>query len=443
VEKVSEGPVRITKTAIDAAWRRRRPGLRLTVRDAECRGLALVINPTGMAWEVTYKPRGADPVTGKRFPTRYVTLGSPDTHSPDQARAAAGAIKGQAKAGADPAAERRAAIAKAASKRALTVARLLGTYAAALPHRPKMRGTGTPSPRFVAEEMAHARTAVATMKAEDRAPSDLTAADLRALLVAEATRPATARHRFGALSRFLDWCQEEGHILVNPCLTVSKARRPRAIQSRSHYLPMPDLARLWHAAETADGFAPVHRDLIRLLIALPCRRGEATQLDWSHLDLAKGVWTMPGKLTKNRDTHRLPLHSLALDLLRARWEDAGKPKAGLVFPSPKAAKAVDTFSDLKAALEDASGVTGWRWHDFRRSFATALAEAGVAEAVADALLNHRQAATRGGVLGVYQQATRRPEQEAAMRRWDELLTAAIEGRLERAAVVVGMDGRAL
>lgn len=71
------------------------------------------------------------------------------------------------------------------------------------------------------------------------------------------------------------------------------------------------------------------------------------------------------------------------------------------------------------------GLTGWRWHDGRRSFVTVLAEHGASEAVTDAMLNHRQAATRGGVLGVYQQAKRRPEQEAAIRRWNELLTAAV------------------
>jgi integrase len=80
---------------------------------------------------------------------------------------------------------------------------------------------------------------------------------------------------------------------------------------------------------------------------------------------------------------------------------------------------------------------GWRWHDFRRSFATALGEAGVAEPVVDAVLNHRQAATRGGVLGVYQRATRWPEQKAAMEAWGGMLAAAIEGR-ESAAKVVAL-----
>ncbi len=80
-------------------------------------------------------------------------------------------------------------------------------------------------------------------------------------------------------------------------------------------------------------------------------------------------------------------------------------------------------------------LTGWTWHDFRRSFATALGEAGIPEAVADAILNHRQAATRGGVLGVYQRASRWPEQVNAMRMWERLVAAAIEGRAADVNVV--------
>ena len=174
---------------------------------------------------------------------------------------------------------------------------------------------------------------------------------------------------------------------------------------------------------------------------MPCRRGEATRLDWSHLDLAKADWRQPSQMTKNRDPHRLYLHALALDVLRARHKaTSGR---GPVFPAPVSGRPVDTFSGIKAALSDATepdggdgeALTGWTWHDFRRSFATALGEAGVPEPVADAILNHRQSATRGGVLGVYQRASRWPEQVTAMELWGRLLAAAIEGRNADANVV--------
>src|SRR3954451_17051770 len=105
---VSEGPVRITRAAIEKAWRRRRADTCLSIRDAECRGLSLVVNPTTMAWRYSYKPRGVDPLTGRRFASRSMTLGMPETHSPDAAWTAANQIKGQAKAGEDPAARKRA-----------------------------------------------------------------------------------------------------------------------------------------------------------------------------------------------------------------------------------------------------------------------------------------------------------------------------------------------
>ncbi|WP_426957957.1 tyrosine-type recombinase/integrase [Muricoccus radiodurans] len=446
MERVSE-TARITKATIDAAWRRRRPDLRLTIRDTECRGLALVVNPTGMAWAISWRPRGMDPKTGRRPAMRELVVGTPATHSPEQARAAAGKVKGDAKAGGDPSSNRRTAIEKAARDRAAIVEQLVDDYAEALPLRPKLRGKGSLRPGFISDEIANLRAAVTTMKVGKLSVSAIGGRELRALLTAEAKRPATARQRFGAVSRFLDWCQDEELIPLNPCLTVPKSRRPRTVDARSHHLSVIQLAQLWHAAGKAEadaegsGFGPVHRDFARFLIAVPCRRGEAASLDWAHLNVTAGIWNLPGKLTKTGDPHRLPLPSLALDILKERHAAAGCPAAGLVFPSPRAGRAISTFSDIKTGLDKAAGLSGWRWHDFRRSFVTVLAEHGVAEAVADAMLNHRQAATRGGVLGVYQQARRVPEQEAAMRRWDELLTAAIKGRPDTVSAVVSFTGR--
>jgi integrase len=180
----------------------------------------------------------------------------------------------------------------------------------------------------------------------------------------------------------------------------------------------------------------VHRDFVRMLIAIPCRRGEAATLDWGHVDLTAATWSQPGHLTKNREAHRLHLHPLALEILRLRHEAAGKPTSGLVFPAPRSSKAITTFSAIRGALKEAAPeLVGWRLHDMRRSFATALGEAGVSETIADAILNHRQAATRAGVLGVYQRSVRWPEQVAATQHWAHLLEAALEGKTTDVEIV--------
>jgi integrase len=282
---------------------------------------------------------------------------------------------------------------------------------------------------------AEVRAAVASMKLGKRSVSDLTEADVRGLLTKEAKRPATARYRFGALSRFLDWCRDEGLIALNPCLAIGENHRPRPVKPRTHHLSLPQLATLWRAAaDAADDpngtdSSAVHRDYAWFLLAVPARRLEVSQVEWQHLDLKAGAWTMPDKLTNNGDPFRVPLPGIALYVLRERRRALGEPVAGLVFPYPKAGKAITTFSAMKLAMDKASSLTAWRWHDFRQSFVTVLAEHGVAEAVADAMLNHRQAATRGGVLGVYQLAARWPEQVAAMEGWGAILAAALEGKV--------------
>src|ERR1039457_2363790 len=101
MQVISEGPTKITKATIDAAWRRRKPDHRLIVRDKDCRGLALIVNPTTMTWSYAYRPRGIDSATGRRWPNQTITLGNPETHSPDDARAEANRLKGQAPAGFD------------------------------------------------------------------------------------------------------------------------------------------------------------------------------------------------------------------------------------------------------------------------------------------------------------------------------------------------------
>ena len=418
-----QGAVKITRSTVDAAWRKRAPGQRTIISDAECRGLALIINATSMAWRFEYKPRGLDPLTGKRFASRSITLGNPASLTPDAARDAANKLKGEAKAGLDPAAQKKVRLLEDARKRAGTLKRLLELYKQALPSRAKLRGgEGRLSPRAVAEELSHTTATILAMNALDKPAGAISEADIKRMLDGVADKPATARHRFGALSRFYDWAKDEGHVAANPCALLGKSRRPRPPKSRPVFHTPKQLGQLWQAIKTAHGLHQVHRDLLHFLIAVPCRRGEAAGMQWEDVNLAEAVWTQSGTQTKNGDPHRFHLPPLALGILKREHYAVGKTAVGYVFRAPRSGKAIDTFGKAKKAVDAALKTKlDWRLHDHRRSFVTALAEAGVHEAVLDGILNHRQAATRAGVLGVYQRAHRWPEQVEAMKKWADIL----------------------
>jgi integrase len=188
------------------------------------------------------------------------------------------------------------------------------------------------------------------------------------------------------------------------------------------------LAALWFGA---DVLPASERGMLRWLMLMPCRLREATCLEWGHVDWRQQRIELPAGMMKNGEPHRVHIHPLALSLIQARHVAAAQPASGLVFPAVRSGGPIESTTKIKAAVSKAAGVFGWTIHDFRRSFASAAAELGVPEPVADAILSHRQSATRAGVLGVYQRSSRWPEQVAAMNAWGAAFSAAVIGAASR------------
>jgi integrase len=58
---------------------------------------------------------------------------------------------------------------------------------------------------------------------------------------------------------------------------------------------------------------------------------------------------------------------------------------------------ISGFSKAKAAIDRASGVTGWRLHDLRRTARSLMSRTGVSSEIAERVLGH----AIPGVAGVY------------------------------------------
>ncbi|WP_416194085.1 tyrosine-type recombinase/integrase [Nitrobacter sp. TKz-YC01] len=239
----------------------------------------------------------------------------------------------------------------------------------------------------------------------------------------------TYNHVLVALKVFFNWAIKRRYIEHNPTLGLAAhARAPR-----SRVLTDAELQSIWRACErrlafddgACGGFQTTIPDtvtmprqfatIVQLLLLTGQRRGEIAALRADYI--SNDVCTLPSTLTKNGREHSLPLGSFAISIVSAAAQIS---QSGLLFRARGAQSAFNGWSKSKAALDKLSAVSDWTLHDLRRTFATRLAELGVAPHVIERLLNH-VTGTVSGVAAVYNRASYMAEMRAAIELWERYL----------------------
>ncbi|MCC6310731.1 MAG: integrase arm-type DNA-binding domain-containing protein [Trueperaceae bacterium] len=103
---------------------------------------------------------------------------------------------------------------------------------------------------------------------------------------------------------------------------------------------------------------------LEFTILTAVRTGETIGAQWSEIDFAAKVWTIPQERTKASRPHRVPLSDRALEILEAMPREGEKD--GPVFPGVRAGKGLSNM----AMLQMLKGMTenGFTTHGFRSSF---------------------------------------------------------------------------
>ena len=170
-------------------------------------------------------------------------------------------------------------------------------------------------------------------------------------------------------------------------------------------MTMDMLRRLYKAADRRGAWGAYGK----MLILTGQRRGDVMGMHPMHIDQRTEQWNQP--TSKNGMPHIVPLTNRAMEIIRNEWELDRFSWTGKT-----------TFSDFKRRwFKDANVPSSFRLHDFRRAFATHLAEAGHSPDVIDRHLNHQASATSRGVARVYNRATMLGQRKRLMQEWDELL----------------------
>jgi integrase len=219
--------------------------------------------------------------------------------------------------------------------------------------------------------------------------------------------------RLGAV---LKWAAQEDLIPVNFTPDIRKAPE----QKRTRKLSDAEIKKIWAACGGNLGSraaATSFGRLVKFLLVTAQRRDEAASLRHGHI--IDGRW----KQVENKSSrpHTLALPPLALSLV-------GQGGARDYVFAGSVGK-ISGFSKLKAALDEASGVTEWRLHDLRRTAASKMQSLGVANHIVQAVLNHAVP----GVGGHYLQDDLEKQKADALATWAGALTKIVGTVAERRA----------
>jgi integrase len=322
-------------------------------------GLYLIVQPSGhRSWAVRYRHQGV--------PAK-LTLGSWPALTLAGARKAAAEALHERERGNDPAATKEAAKLKAAEAKADTLAAVCASYL-------KREGGKL---RTIHQRVSILNRLVLPVLG-DRPLSEIRRSEIVALLdkIEDENGQRMADVTLAVLRKVLHWHELRDENFRSPIIR-GMSRWNAKEHRRARILDDNELRALWTAAEGPFGV------VVRLLLLTAARRSEVAAMRWGELD-AEGVWTLPAARSKTKTDVPRPLSRAALSLLKEQPQIDG---CDFVFTT-NGVSAITSFSEPKAKLDAASGVSNWRLHDLRRTARSLLSRAGVNVDIAERCLGH-------------------------------------------------------
>jgi integrase len=220
--------------------------------------------------------------------------------------------------------------------------------------------------------------------------------------------PVQADRTLAMIRRIMNWHASRSDEFLSPIVRGMARTKPNE-RARERVLTDDELRAIWKATEltphtqppvagsfpvtntgqgsnTTSVSARVFASLVRFILLTATRRGEAGGAKRS--EIVGAEWTIPASRYKTKHDHVVPLSSAACATIPAGSD--------WLFTLNGAAP-IGGYSQPKAALDEASGVTGWTLHDLRRTARSLMSRAGVSSDHAERCLGH----VIGGVRGTY------------------------------------------
>lgn len=229
-----------------------------------------------------------------------------------------------------------------------------------------------------------------------------------------AKHPATANRVLILLSHFMEWCREND--LVDFSSNPARGLRKFTVAKRDRHLSPSEFRKLGLAIRKAETegilwnpspnknikhaprpcnrrvkICPFAAAALRLLIFTGARLREILNLEWSHVDLDRGLLQLPDSKTGAKI---IVLPAPAIEVLeRLRKQRSKDSKARYVIEGNDVAKPRPDLQRPWKLVRDEARLENFRLHDLRHSFASVGAASNMGLPVIGALLGHSDPST--------------------------------------------------
>jgi integrase len=227
------------------------------------------------------------------------------------------------------------------------------------------------------------------------------------------------------IRKVMNWHASRSDEFRSP-IVRGMARTSGKDRARARILTDDELRAVWKAAQATPGPFGI---FVKFLLLTGARRGEAAEMTWG--ELSSPNWTLPAARNKVKVDLIRPLSAAAQAEL-AKLPHIGK--RGFAFTTGGDSP-IGGFSKFKQRFDVACGVTGWTFHDLRRTARSLMSRAGVPSDHAERCLGHVML----GVRGTYDRHEYYEEKRGAY----EALAAQIERIVNPQENVVPLRGGAM
>ncbi|HSZ77186.1 MAG TPA: site-specific integrase [Chthoniobacterales bacterium] len=205
----------------------------------------------------------------------------------------------------------------------------------------------------------------------------------------EQSGPTSVNLAVKVLKTVFNWAiDQELFTGQNPAAQIKKFPE----SSRTRFLQPDELVRLKRQLAIEENQDLI--DFVAIALGSAARYRMIVTADWSEVNVATGVWTVPASKMKSKKGNELAftpqLSGEAVRAFERRWLEAGQPSEGWVFPSRRhMGKYRDDFGAKLRVVLAKCGIKDLWIHDLRRTKASYAMIAGAPLVAISKMLGHR------------------------------------------------------